>query len=348
MSLDGKESEEDAGENLRSVASLSPTASESFQNPKNTWGTMYKQLLDYVQQKGNSLVPTHCKENPQLGKWVSSQRTSYKKNTLTKMRMKLLNDVGFVWSIIPNHSWGQMYSRLLEFKTKHGHCLVPQDYKEIKTLGRWVKEQRFIKATLSLEQVRKLDDIGFVWNPHDKMWDDMYQRLVKYKQRKGNCLVPRRYAADPKLGSWVYTQRGCFLQKSLSEERIQRLEQIDFVWRIRPINNRKGDDKPSPASQQQQKREVVNESSSQLHAAASGTFQGKRAKSMFSQDSASDNDDLPSSSGAMSFQSLTPNPLKTEFVTEKEKAEAAREKERVEAALVDDALRAYKHFKGSL
>jgi hypothetical protein len=36
---------------------------------------------------------------------------------------------------------------------------------------------------------------------------DMYQRLVKYKKEHGHCLVPRRYERDPKLSTWVETQR---------------------------------------------------------------------------------------------------------------------------------------------
>lgn len=35
----------------------------------------------------------------------------------------------------------------------------------------------------------------------------MYQRLVQYKREHGHCLVPRKYDADPKLSTWVETQR---------------------------------------------------------------------------------------------------------------------------------------------
>jgi hypothetical protein len=36
---------------------------------------------------------------------------------------------------------------------------------------------------------------------------DMYQRLVRYKEEQGHCLVPRKYVKDPKLSTWVETQR---------------------------------------------------------------------------------------------------------------------------------------------
>jgi hypothetical protein len=42
---------------------------------------------------------------------------------------------------------------------------------------------------------------------NDEQWEEMYQRLVRYKEEHGECLVPRKYEADPKLSSWVETQR---------------------------------------------------------------------------------------------------------------------------------------------
>ena len=42
---------------------------------------------------------------------------------------------------------------------------------------------------------------------NDAQWDDMYNRLKAYKEQFGNCLVPRKYEADPKLATWVETQR---------------------------------------------------------------------------------------------------------------------------------------------
>jgi hypothetical protein len=42
---------------------------------------------------------------------------------------------------------------------------------------------------------------------NNEQWDAMFARLVQYKEKHGDCLVPKRYADDPKLGTWVETQR---------------------------------------------------------------------------------------------------------------------------------------------
>jgi hypothetical protein len=38
-------------------------------------------------------------------------------------------------------------------------------------------------------------------------WDDIFGRLLRYKEEHGDCLVPNRFEPDPSLGAWVSTQR---------------------------------------------------------------------------------------------------------------------------------------------
>ena len=60
-------------------------------------------------------------------------------------------------------------------------------------------------------------------------WDEMYGRLVKYKQHKGDLLVPALYKeGDHRLGQWVTAQR--VKKGTLTPERRQKLEDIGFVW----------------------------------------------------------------------------------------------------------------------
>jgi hypothetical protein len=41
---------------------------------------------------------------------------------------------------------------------------------------------------------------------NSEQWDSMFERLKAYKAQHGDCLVPKRCVADPKLGTWVETQ----------------------------------------------------------------------------------------------------------------------------------------------
>ena len=60
---------------------------------------MYQRLLSFREEHaGSTLVPMKYDTDPQLGKWVSTQRSKCKK----KQRVKLLNDINFVWNVYRN------------------------------------------------------------------------------------------------------------------------------------------------------------------------------------------------------------------------------------------------------
>jgi hypothetical protein len=42
---------------------------------------------------------------------------------------------------------------------------------------------------------------------YDRQWDMMFYKLLEYKAVHGHCMVPKRYLPEPKLGTWVHTQR---------------------------------------------------------------------------------------------------------------------------------------------
>ncbi|OEU15745.1 hypothetical protein FRACYDRAFT_269474 [Fragilariopsis cylindrus CCMP1102] len=79
--------------------------------------------------------------------------------------------------------------------------------------------------------MRRLNSVKFVWKPNGSIpWMEMYQKLVAYKTQHKSTNVPFKYKKDPKLGSWANTQRWKFKNNELSEERINHLESISFVW----------------------------------------------------------------------------------------------------------------------
>ncbi|OEU07218.1 hypothetical protein FRACYDRAFT_197900, partial [Fragilariopsis cylindrus CCMP1102] len=101
-------------------------------------------------------------------------------------------------------------------------------------LGRWVNRQRinFKNNELSKERINHLESIGFVWDSHDAKWMEMYKLLVAYKKRHTSTNVPSKYKKVPKLGSWVLAQRQLYRNNELSEEQINHLESIGFIWNV--------------------------------------------------------------------------------------------------------------------
>ena len=37
---------------------------------------------------------------------------------------------------------------------------------------------------------------------NNEQWDAMFKKLLEYKEVHGDCLVPKRYSSDPRLGTW--------------------------------------------------------------------------------------------------------------------------------------------------
>ena len=131
--------------------------------------------------------------------------------------------------------WEVMFQQLVEFKKAHGHCDVPDRWPENPHLSNWVSKlsSRRKKGQLSKERIRRLDEIGFIWDRLEANWDEMFAALVEFKEAHGHCNVPNWWLKNPKLSKWVSHQRSFHKKGKLSEERISRLDGvIGFQWQV--------------------------------------------------------------------------------------------------------------------
>eukprot|EP00584_Thalassiosira_punctigera_P016615 CAMPEP_0172552964 /NCGR_PEP_ID=MMETSP1067-20121228/47522_1 /TAXON_ID=265564 ORGANISM="Thalassiosira punctigera, Strain Tpunct2005C2" /NCGR_SAMPLE_ID=MMETSP1067 /ASSEMBLY_ACC=CAM_ASM_000444 /LENGTH=342 /DNA_ID=CAMNT_0013341047 /DNA_START=163 /DNA_END=1188 /DNA_ORIENTATION=+ len=65
-------------------------------------------------------------------------------------------------------------------------------------------------------------------NRNQRKWDARYAQLKEYKAEHGDCFVPVGYAAISGLGSWVALQRKLKKKGKISDDRLERLEQVGF------------------------------------------------------------------------------------------------------------------------
>ena len=123
---------------------------------------------------------------------------------------------------------------LVEYKRGHGNCKVPIRWSENPQLAAWVSVQRQLKKQAKLDQSRerRLEKIGFTWNPFEQDWDEMFSALAEYRRAQGDCKVPDKWRENSKLGGWVSRQRTARRGGYLSEDRIRRLNGIGFHWQL--------------------------------------------------------------------------------------------------------------------
>ena len=64
----------------------------------------------------------------------------------------------------------------------------------------------------------------------NRNWNEMFYRLISYKQQQHNnsTSVPKNYAVNPELNSWVKVQRN--INMPISDHRVNLLNSIGFVW----------------------------------------------------------------------------------------------------------------------
>jgi hypothetical protein len=227
---------------------------------ESIWKKKYEQLVEFKQKNGHCIVgKIGCmdEDNKALGKWISNQRERHRNNKMRLDRKDLLDEIGFGWSVAksapdaverPKNSgsgWNKQYEKLVEFKRKNGHCSVPRTYQKDVSLGKWVSNQRQIHVSNTLRLDRKvlLDELGFVWRKRraagnykmvtDETWHKQYEKLVKFKQTNGHCLVPKRYQEDVSLGAWVSDQRSNHTNTSILQDRKELLDDLGFTWKVR-------------------------------------------------------------------------------------------------------------------
>jgi len=233
---DDSDSDEDYtdGDDKSDCVVLTKTAMEGTKQIRYTaqqnkrWDEMFQRLVIYKNKYKSTCVPLRFEGDQELGRWVNTQRKSYKNEEISADRVDRLEQIGFVWNLLVE--WDDMFQRLVDYKNECKTINVPKSYKADPKLAIWVDTQRttYRKKELTSDRIDRLEQIGFVWNPFNVQWDDMFQRLVDYKNEFNSTNVPKRYKADTKLANWVDNQRKRYSKKELSADRINRLESIDF------------------------------------------------------------------------------------------------------------------------
>ncbi len=198
---------------------------------KTAWEEMFLALCNFKNENGHCCVSKDYEKVRGLGNWVSIQRRDYKKGALSMDRVEKLINLGFVWDPYYDQ-WEAMFAELLQYKSENGHCSVSQKSEKNLELARWVGRQRnaYKKGLLSQERIVRLEQLGFVWNVINDAWEEMYNKLVEFKNSSGHCNVPQYFPENPKLGGWVSHQRDHFRQGILLDERINRLQEMGFCW----------------------------------------------------------------------------------------------------------------------
>lgn len=146
-------------------------------------------------------------------------------------------------------SWDLYIKALKQYKERMGDCDVPNKHVEVVdgvgvTLGRWCVNTRMVKkgkqrGTLTDERIKRLDEMGFIWDTLMYEWENGLRHFDKYvKEHDGDVLVPGDYIDIDGFhtGNWVSNKRSEFKNGKLERNRIFTLEEKGFVWDVKKYN----------------------------------------------------------------------------------------------------------------
>ena len=126
------------------------------------WEEGFAALQRFQEREGHCLVPAkHNTNGFKLGIWINTQRMN--RGELTPDQIKRLTALGFIWNVL-DKKWEEGFAALQRFQEREGHCLVPVKYREDGLqLGRWVSKQRGNKELISIDRIKRLKALGFIW-----------------------------------------------------------------------------------------------------------------------------------------------------------------------------------------
>jgi hypothetical protein len=218
------------------------------------WEKNFQELLEFKRVHGHFYVPRRGGEHRSLGIWVQNLRDQHRRGRLRKDRGRRLEKVQFTWNYAsPN--WEKKFEQLLTYKKRFGHCDVPARWPENRPLAHWVDNQRCFRrrGQLREDRIRRLDQVGLSWStrfhpgiPREQLrhhvrtledyWDEMFAKLVRFKQKHGHCSVPKNDGVGSHLNMWVRRRRAEWRQGLLRKDRQRRLEQLGFDLKHRKFS----------------------------------------------------------------------------------------------------------------
>jgi Helicase associated domain len=267
--LDGEDIEHQANSIAKNPADgqrIEPFGAYRDLQEDGSWEDYVRSLVAFKARHGDFQVPSTYLDPTnglRLGQWVALQRYLFQINELSQDKMDELSKLGFDWNdlhdaewtaadyeaVADPSKWDDHLKAVKDFKDKYGRdCQVPYSYRDAdgRALGLWVHYQRHHKNSLTQDQIRQLDAIGFDWTiggadwtardyecvADINKWEEHLQALEDYRGVHGHCQVPFSFrdAEGRPLGLWVHHQRKN--PNLLSQDQRRQLDALGFDWNI--------------------------------------------------------------------------------------------------------------------
>lgn len=206
------------------------------------WETKFSELIDIYNQLGTLYV---IENNPvvtangitltideELMHWIKCQRTYYTNGALSQDKIDRLESLGLALNLATK-TWNDNMKALKHYVKVNGHANVQP--KDDEKLYNWVRRLRRDKSRDLLDEniVKELESIGFTWSRRDTMWEEKFNKYLAYIIKYNTVIMEKGCEGyDYEIDRWIGNQRRLYNNGELSEDRIEKLNAVGFVWDV--------------------------------------------------------------------------------------------------------------------
>lgn len=119
---------------------------------QNEWNEHYQKLKEIFTFYGHCDFPTRSKSDGALSGWVASQRNYKKEGTLSKLKIKLLDEVSFKWSFSKEERLTSIGMRVSNYISVDGQPYSIETIKQCLSKRDYITYERYIKTKTTLNK----------------------------------------------------------------------------------------------------------------------------------------------------------------------------------------------------
>ena len=226
--------------NYRNGSGISQARIEKLNSIGMDWRTLHERQWDegyelaraYFERHGS--LETGTEMPPKLSNWLTKQRQRQRENEMPYEQFEKLSEIGMIWEF--EDTWEQKFELAKKFYEINGNLDIPAAFvtEDGVALGAWLRgaKNQYRSGNLSAERIEKLESIGVEWEPVlARNWANYYELAKKYYDEHGDLNVNAHYEINGvKLGTWISSQRESFKKGRLSDEQINKLNEIGMFW----------------------------------------------------------------------------------------------------------------------
>uniref|UniRef100_A0A6C0D713 Helicase ATP-binding domain-containing protein n=1 Tax=viral metagenome TaxID=1070528 RepID=A0A6C0D713_9ZZZZ len=202
------------------------------------WEIKYNEMVKFWEENRKfPLRKSINRDEIKLNNWVHMQRYFFSINKLPKRRIEKLNILDWWnWSKNFNIVWETNLEKLITYYNNNNIPSLGVKNIEEKSLALWMSVQRgnYRKNLISKERIEKLESLAlWKWERDlEKEWYNKLEELIEfYKKYKKIPSGGAKNNHEKKLGIWASRQRISYKEKTLTNERIEKLKLLSWwLW----------------------------------------------------------------------------------------------------------------------